>query len=61
MMAQTVSLSYLWKTAHKNETVCFDQSLHRKDYKHFRANIAFNISRMFQSLVKGIAQHSFRP
>jgi len=30
----------------------------RKDYKQSRANVAFNISRMFESLLRGLAEHN---
>lgn len=45
-------------TAHQNQAVCVDQPLDGKDYEHFRAKVAFNISRMFESRMKGIAQHN---
>lgn len=45
----------LWKN---NQTVCFDQPLDWKDCQHFGANVVFNISRMFEPRLKGIAQHN---
>lgn len=50
-------MTNLCRTAPQNQAVCFDQPLDREDYEHFRANVAFNISRMFESRLKGIAQH----
>lgn len=39
----------------QNQTVCFDQPVDIKDYKHFRADVTINISRMVESHLTGIA------